>query len=88
MELQQSISAELNGEKAGRVMKVLIDRREGEYFTGRTEHDSPEVDNEVLISSGYNLTPGCFYDVLITGSTEFDLFGKPIGQEEVQLPSS
>lgn len=88
MELQQSISAELNGEKAGRVMKVLIDRVEGEYFTGRTEHDSPEVDNEVLISSGYNLTPGCFYDVLITGSTEFDLFGKPIVQEEVQLPSS
>jgi len=88
MELQQSVSAELNAEKEGRIMKVLIDRREGEYFTGRTEYDSPEVDNEVLINAGYNLTPGHFYDILITGSTEFDLFGKPIGQVEVQPPSS
>jgi ribosomal protein S12 methylthiotransferase len=51
---------------------------EGEFFIGRTQFDSPEVDNEVLISTEYNLQPGNFYDILITGSTDFDLFGKPV----------
>ena len=77
MAIQQSISGELNGQKTGRVLKVLIDRREGDYIIGRTEHDSPEVDNEVLISSKDELVPGSFHDILITGSTEFDLFGTP-----------
>ena len=78
MAVQQSVSEELNREKTGKVMKVIIDRREGEFFIGRTEYDSPEVDNEVLISTEYNLEPGNFYDILITGSEDFDLYGKPV----------
>ncbi len=78
MSIQQSISEELNREKRGKIFKVVIDRREGDYFVGRTEFDSPEVDQEVLISSEYNLIPGNFYNILITGTTDFDLFGKPI----------
>jgi ribosomal protein S12 methylthiotransferase len=77
MAVQQSVSEELNRERIGRVMKVIIDRREGEFFIGRTEYDSPEVDNEVLISTEYNLEPGKFYDIHITGSVDFDLYGKP-----------
>jgi ribosomal protein S12 methylthiotransferase len=78
MSIQQSVSEELNLEKTGKILKVLIDRREGDYFIGRTEFDSPEVDNEVLISAEYNLKPGNFYNVKITGSTDFDLFGNPV----------
>jgi len=77
MAIQQSISEELNLNKTGRLLKVIIDRRDDEFFVGRTQYDSPEVDNEVLISTEYNLKPGNFYDILITGSTDFDLFGKP-----------
>lgn len=77
MSIQQSISEELNWQKTGKVLKVLIDRREGDFFIGRTQHDSPEVDQEVLISTEYKLSPGNFFDILITGTTEFDLFGKP-----------
>jgi ribosomal protein S12 methylthiotransferase len=77
MEVQQNISAELNENYSGKVLKVLIDRREGEFFAGRTEFDSPEVDQEVLIPAEYDLKPGNFYQVLITQTTEFDLFGKP-----------
>jgi 2-methylthioadenine synthetase len=76
MELQQEISSELNEKLKGKVLKVLIDRREGEFFAGRTEFDSPEVDQEVLIPAQYDLKPGNFYQVMITQSTEFDLFGK------------
>jgi ribosomal protein S12 methylthiotransferase len=78
MAIQQSISEELNLEKTGKILKVLIDRRDGEFFVGRTEYDSPEVDNEVLISAEYNIRSGNFYDILITGSTGFDLFGNPV----------
>jgi len=78
MELQQEISSELNEKLVGKVLKVLIDRREGEFFAGRTEYDSPEVDQEVLIPAEYDLKPGNFYQVLITQSNEFDLFGKPV----------
>jgi ribosomal protein S12 methylthiotransferase len=77
MAIQQSISEELNLEKTGKILKVLIDRRDGEFFVGRTEYDSPEVDNEVLISVKNDLKPGIFYNILITGSTDFDLFGNP-----------
>ena len=77
MAIQQSISEELNKKKTGKILKVIIDRREGEFFIGRTEYDCPEVDNEVLISTEYDLKPGNFYDILITGATDFDLFGKP-----------
>ncbi len=78
MEIQQSISAGLNEKLAGQVLKVLIDRREDQYFVGRTEFDSPEVDQEVLIPAEYNLKPGSFYRVMITQSSDFDLFAKPI----------
>lgn len=78
MTVQQKIAEELNAEKSGKILKVLIDRREGDFFTGRTEYDSPEIDQEVLISSRFALQPGNFYSVRITGSTEFDLYGEPI----------
>lgn len=78
MAVQQSVSEELNSNKIGKIYKVIIDRREGKFFTGRTEYDSPEVDNEVLISTEYDLHPGEFHDILITGSAEFDLYGKPV----------
>ena len=77
MEIQQGISAELNEKRVDKVYKVLIDRREGEFFIGRTEFDSPEVDQEVLIPSEYNIKPGEFYNILITESTDFDLYGRP-----------
>jgi ribosomal protein S12 methylthiotransferase len=76
MELQQSISLELNHEKIGKTFKVLIDRKEGGEFIGRTEYDSPEVDNEVIIDASKNyLRMGDFVKVKITSSTEFDLMG-------------
>ena len=78
MEIQQSISAELNKAMIGRILKVLIDRREEDFYIGRSEYDSPEVDQEVLIHEEYDLKPGSFYDILITQTTEFDLFGKPV----------
>jgi ribosomal protein S12 methylthiotransferase len=77
MEIQQSIASEINAEKVGQVMKVIIDRREGDYFIGRTEFDSPEVDGEVLIKSR-KLKIGEFYNVRITGAEEFDLYGEPL----------
>ncbi len=79
MELQEQISLELNQEKIGKVFKVLIDRVEGGQFIGRTEFDSPEVDNEVLIDSKENyLRVGDFATIKITDATEFDLTGEPI----------
>jgi len=78
MELQQAISSEFNQGLVGNILKVIIDRREGEFFIGRTEFDSPEVDQEVLISADYDIKPGNFYQVKITQSSDFDLFGKPV----------
>jgi ribosomal protein S12 methylthiotransferase len=77
MEIQQNISAELNESLVGKVLKVIVDRKEGEYFIGRTEFDSPEVDQEVLISGEYDLKPGSFYNIKITQTTDFDLYGIP-----------
>ncbi len=77
MEIQQTISTELNEKQIGKIFKVIIDRSEGDYLVGRTEFDSPEVDQEVLIPVEYNLNTGSFYDIQITQSAEFDLFGKP-----------
>jgi len=74
MMAQQEISFEINQSRVGKTLKVLIDRQEGEQFVGRTEWDSPEVDNEVLIA-GEDLTLGEFYQVEIQDATEFDLFG-------------
>lgn len=77
MNLQQSISAEVQAQKVGKILKVIIDRKEGEYYVGRTEYDSPEVDPEVLIPvNNGTLRRGCFYDVEIVDSDDFDLFGK------------
>ncbi len=76
MLLQERISAELCTEKVGKNFKVIIDRREGDYFVGRTEHDSPEVDCEVLIHKNEGeLQIGSFYNVTITAAEEYDLYG-------------
>ena len=80
MRLQQRISAEVQEEKAGQVMRVIIDREEGDYWVGRTEFDSPEVDPEVLIerSAAPDISIGNFYQVRIESADDFDLYGKPI----------
>ena len=79
MALQQEISAEVEAEKVGKTMKVIIDRKEGDYYIGRTEYCSPEVDPEVLIpASERTLRAGTFYQVRITNSDEFDLYGTVI----------
>jgi len=75
MELQQEISLRLNEEKVGKTFKVLIDRREEGYFVGRTQYDSPEVDNEVLLADDQRLSIGHFYLVKITSADAFDLYG-------------
>lgn len=77
MMLQQEISNELNNKKVGKVFKTIIDRKEGEHYVGRTEFDSPEVDNEVLIPvSGNDLNIGEFYDITISSADFFDLYGE------------
>jgi ribosomal protein S12 methylthiotransferase len=76
MEIQQGISLGLNKIKVGKLFKVLIDRLEGDFFVGRTEFDSPEVDNEVLIKKSAKLKIGEFYTVKIVEADAFDLFGK------------
>ena len=76
MALQQRVSAELSAAKIGRTFKVIVDRCEGDYYVGRTEFDSPEVDPEVLIpSSEGDLSVGDFYQVRITDADDFDLYG-------------
>ena len=76
MDLQQEISAQVQAEKVGRTMKVIIDRKEGEYYIGRTEYCSPEVDPEVLIPVAEGeLKTGEFYQVNIKNSDDFDLYG-------------
>lgn len=75
MALQEEISASVEAEKVGKIMKVIIDRKEGEYYVGRTEFCSPEVDPEVLIPANEKrLRTGCFYNVRITDSDDYDLF--------------
>jgi len=78
MELQQGISQELNLEKIGQTFKVLFDRKEGGYFIGRTEFDSPEVDNEVLVRASQYVRQGDFANIRITDATEFDLYGEVV----------
>jgi ribosomal protein S12 methylthiotransferase len=78
MHIQQDISAALNKEKVGKTWKVLIDRKEGDYFIGRTEADSPEVDNEVLVDARNHFLPvGDFANIRILKSEDFDLYGEP-----------
>ena len=79
MDLQSQISWDLNQEKIGKVFKCVIDRKEGQYFIGRTEFDSPDVDNEVLVdASKYYLKTGDFVNLKVTDATEFDLYAEPI----------
>ena len=77
MELQSGISYELNQEKIGKTFRVLFDRVEGDYFIGRTEFDSPEVDNEVLVKKAEGFVRlGDFAAVEITSADHYDLYGK------------
>ena len=78
MDVQQGISAELNQQKVGQTYKVLFDRKEGGYFIGRTEADSPEVDNEVLVSATEYVRLGDFANVRIDRAEEFDLYGQVV----------
>jgi len=79
MELQSQISWELNQKKVGKTFRCLIDRKEGNYFVGRTEYDSPDVDNEVLIDAKKHYVKiGDFTDVKITEAADYDLYGEPI----------
>lgn len=76
MTLQEGISAELCAEKVGKTLRTIIDRIEGDYYIGRTEYDSPEVDCEVLIPANERkLVIGSFYDITMTGADEYDLYG-------------
>jgi len=76
MEIQQDISLEKNAAKAGQTLRVLFDRKEGEYFIGRTEFDSPEVDNEVLVKAADNYVRiGDFANINITKAGDYDLYG-------------
>lgn len=79
MELQSQISWDLNQARIGKTFRCMIDRKEGDYFIGRTEYDSPDVDNEVLIdASRHYLKTGEFIDIEITGAADFDLYGVPV----------
>ena len=80
MEIQSQISWELNQQKIGKTFRCLIDRKEGNYFVGRTEYDSPDVDNEVLIDAKKHYVKiGDFAEVKIIDATDYDLYGEPIG---------
>src|SRR5690606_16248392 len=79
MDFQQNISLTLNESKVGKTYKVLFDRIEGDYFVGRTEHDSPEVDNEVLVEKATNYVRiGDFATIRITGADDYDLYGEVV----------
>ena len=76
MRIQENIAAEINAQKIGKTMPVIIDRQEGEFYIGRTEYDSPDVDGEVLIGINKPLKIGNIYPTLITAAEDFDLFGE------------
>ena len=76
MELQENISMEIQSEKIGKILKVIIDREEEEFYVGRTEFDSPEVDPEVLIRKTSILEPGKFYNVRIVEAMPFELIAE------------
>ena len=75
MEIQQNISAQINADKIGKTLKVIIDKTENNYFIGRTEYDSADVDNEVIIKTDKKLEIGKFYNIKITEASDFDLIG-------------
>lgn len=79
MAIQRDISLDRNEERIGQTLRILIDRKEGDYFVGRTEYDSPEVDNEVMVHAGQHyLRVGDFVRVRITDATEYDLMAEPV----------
>ena len=78
MVVQERIALENNEKKIGKIFKVIIDKKDGDYYVGRTEFDSPEVDPEVLIKNEGKLNIGDFYSVEITGAEPFDLYGKVV----------
>jgi ribosomal protein S12 methylthiotransferase len=79
MEIQSQISWELNQQKIGKEFRVMIDRKRGNHFVGRSEFDSPDVDNEVLIDADkHYLSVGSFVNVVITEAEDFDLFAEPV----------
>ena len=78
MTLQEEIAAELNEQKTGTVMRVIIYREEADYYIGRTEFDSPEVDCEVLVQKDRRLTIGDFCNVQITQADTFDLYARAL----------
>jgi ribosomal protein S12 methylthiotransferase len=78
MAIQEQIAMEINEKKVGKTFQVIIDREESDYYIGRTEYDSPDIDPEVLIAKKQKLTTGHFYPVFITGTQFFDLLGKVI----------
>ncbi|MCB9304834.1 MAG: 30S ribosomal protein S12 methylthiotransferase RimO [Lewinellaceae bacterium] len=89
MEIQQEISFRKNQEKIGKTFKVLFDRKEGEFFVGRTEGDSPEVDNEVLVRAADNYVRiGDFAPVKITDALDYDLFGEVVAKPEAEHADS
>ncbi len=86
MEVQKEISEEHNASLIGRNLRVLIERNDGDHYAGRTEHDAPEIDNEVFVRSSTPLSPGTFDDVEIVDAYEYDIVGVHRGSAE-QMPS-
>ncbi|MFT7898366.1 30S ribosomal protein S12 methylthiotransferase RimO [Tenacibaculum ascidiaceicola] len=87
MEVQSQISWELNQEKIGKTFKCLFDRKDGEYYYGRTEFDSPDVDNDVIVDAReYYIKLGEFIDIEIFDAGDFDLHGKPVVKQERPVP--
>lgn len=76
MAIQQDISLEINAKRVGKIEKVLVDRLEGDYYIGRSQYDSPEVDDEILIAADKELQIGQFYQVKITQADYFDCCGE------------
>ena len=85
MELQAEISFDLNQQKVGKVFKCIFDRKEGTDYVGRTEFDSPDVDNEVIVdATKHFLQLGQFIDIKITEATDFDLYGEPVTYSKIK----
>ena len=81
MKIQSGVAAQLNAERTGRIERVIIDSKQGDYYVGRSQFDSPEVDQEILIpAGGLRLRAGTFCDVRITAAEEYDLYGEVVGR--------
>ena len=78
MKIQQEISDENNTSAVGKTLRVIVDSKEGLFYIGRSMYDSPEVDQEILITSSEKIEPGTFIDVKITGSNEYDLYAEAL----------